>query len=318
MAAASHSLPIELLSSAPSIFINRNSIFNHSQDRAITITIIVSVTLSKSSQLPFVHEHQQHSSIVIISSFTRYFSRSQQIATSIGAPLWRLFGGASYTITTDITIPICSPDEAAKLASKYLGKNLNADIDVLKAIRVAHRECSFILDANEGYTSSEAIEVLDKLHEMGVTRILFEQPVHRDDWEGLAADESCRSLVDVEKIIEGNLADVINIKLAKIGVLGALEIIELARKSGLDLIIGGMVETRLAMGFSGHLSAGLWCFKFIDLDMPLLLSEDPVVEGIETVIYAEHYHFVATSGAVYKLTNARGHGGFLHWDSIAW
>ncbi|MCL7039914.1 hypothetical protein MKW94_017394, partial [Papaver nudicaule] len=120
-----------------------------------------------------------------------------------------------------------------------VGKNLNADIEVLKAIRVAHPECSFMLDANDGYTSSEAIKVLDRLHEMGVT-ILFEQPVHRDDWESLghvtqvakqkygisvAADESCRSLSDVEKIIEGNLVDVINIKLAKIGVLGALEII---------------------------------------------------------------------------------------------
>ncbi|KAI3900524.1 hypothetical protein MKW92_010406, partial [Papaver armeniacum] len=238
------------------------------------------------------------------------------VATSIGAPLWRLFGGASDTITTDITIPICSPDEAAKLASKYckqgfstlklkVGKNLNADIEVLKAIRVAHPECSFILDANEGYTSYEAIKVLDKLHEMGVTPILFEQPVHRDDWEGLGHVTQLRSLVDVEKIIEGNLADVINIKLAKIGVLGALEIIELARKSGLDLMIGGMVETRLAMGFSGHLAAGLGCFKFIDLDTPLLLSEDPVAEGYEV------------SGAVYKFTNARGHGGFLHWDSIA-
>lgn len=111
---------------------------------------------------------------------------------------------------------------------------------------------------------------------MGVTPVLFEQPVHRDDWQGLghvtriakdkfgvsvAADESCRSLDDVIKIVEGNLANVINIKLAKSGVLGALEIIDMARKSGLDLMIGGMVETRLAMGFAGHLAAGLGCFK---------------------------------------------------------
>lgn len=114
------------------------------------------------------------------------------------------------------------------------------------------------------------------LLEMGVTPVLFEQPVHRDDWEGLvhvshiakdkfgvsvAADESCRSLDDVKKIVKGNLADVINIKLAKVGVLGALEIIEVVRASGLNLMIGGMVETRLAMGFAGHLSAGLGCFK---------------------------------------------------------
>ncbi|OAY59226.1 L-Ala-D/L-amino acid epimerase isoform X2 [Manihot esculenta] len=251
-------------------------------------------------------------------------------ANSIGIPLWRLFGGVSDSITTDITIPIVSPAEAAELASKYrkqgfktlklkVGKNLNVDIEVLQAIRVAHPECCFILDANEGYKPKEAVEVLERLHEMQVTPILFEQPVHRDDWEGLghvtniakskykvsvAADESCRSLADVRRIAEGNLADVINIKLAKVGVVGALEIIEVARASGLDLMIGGMVETRLAMGFAGHLAAGLGCFKFIDLDTPLLLSEDPVLGGYEVL------------GAVYKFTNARGHAGFLHWDNI--
>jgi len=113
---------------------------------------------------------------------------------------------------------------------------------------------------------------------MGLTPILFEQPVHRDDWDGLryvsniarerygvsvAADESCRSIVDIYKIVEGNVLDVINIKLAKVGVMGALEIIEKAKAAGLDLMIGGMVETRLAMGFAGQLAAGLGCFKYV-------------------------------------------------------
>ena len=113
---------------------------------------------------------------------------------------------------------------------------------------------------------------------MGVTPVLFEQPVHRDDWEGLgrvshfaknkyevsvAADESCRGLADVKKLVQGELADVVNIKLAKVGVLGALEIIEVAKASGLNLMIGGMVETRLAMGFAGHLAAGLGCFQSV-------------------------------------------------------
>lgn len=116
----------------------------------------------------------------------------------------------------------------------------------------------------------------DLFAEMELTPVLFEQPVHRDDWEGLglvtkiakdkygvsvAADESCRGLADVRKIAKENLADVINIKLAKVGVLGALDIIEFARLSELGLMIGGMVETKLAMGFAGHLAAGLGCFK---------------------------------------------------------
>ncbi|XP_074376991.1 L-Ala-D/L-amino acid epimerase-like [Apium graveolens] len=200
-----------------------------------------------------------------------------------------------------------------------VGKYLNGDIEVLQAIRAAHPDCLFILDANEGYTSAEAIQVLEMLHVIKLSPVLFEQPVHKDDWEGLghvtriakekygvsvAADESCRSLADVKKIVEGNLADVINIKLAKLGVLGALQIIELARASGLHLMIGGMVETRIAMGFAGHLAVGLGCFKFIDLDAPHHLSEDPVVEGCEV------------SGPTYTFTNARGSSAFLHWDNI--
>uniref|UniRef100_A0A161Y0G2 Mandelate racemase/muconate lactonizing enzyme C-terminal domain-containing protein n=1 Tax=Daucus carota subsp. sativus TaxID=79200 RepID=A0A161Y0G2_DAUCS len=229
------------------------------------------------------------------------------VSYSVGKPLWRLFGGVSNTITTDMTIPIVSSVEAAQLASQFrekgfktlklkVGKNLKADIEVLQAIRAAHPDCAFILDANEGYTSTEAIQVLETLHEMKLTPALFEQPVHKDDWEGLgrvtkiakekygvsiAADESCRGLADLKKIVEENLADVINIKLAKLGVLGALEVIELALASGLHLMIGGMVETRIAMGFAGNLAAGLGCFKFIDLDAPHHLSEDPVVKGCE-------------------------------------
>ncbi|GAB4845248.1 hypothetical protein Ancab_038658 [Ancistrocladus abbreviatus] len=253
------------------------------------------------------------------------------VANSIRVPLWRLFGGVVNAITTDITIPIVSAHDAVILASKYrkqgfktlklkVGKNLTADIQVLQAIQVAYPGCQFILDANEGYTPDEALEVLQKLHEGGITPVLFEQPVRRDDWEGLghvshvarnkygvpvAADESCRCVGDANKIARDNLADVINIKLAKSGVLGALEIIEVARDSGLNLMIGGMVETRLAMGFAGHLAAGMGCFKFVDLDTPLLLAEDPVFEGYEVF------------GAVYKFSNTRrGHGGFLHWDNI--
>lgn len=68
-----------------------------------------------------------------------------------------------------------SPSQAAQLASNYgkngfktlklkVGKNLKGDIEVLQAIRAAHPDCLFVLDANEGYTSTEAIQVLETLH----------------------------------------------------------------------------------------------------------------------------------------------------------
>ncbi|XP_061952938.1 L-Ala-D/L-amino acid epimerase-like isoform X1 [Populus nigra] len=198
------------------------------------------------------------------------------VAKSNGVPLWGFFGAASDSITTEITIPIVSPAEAAELRIGFKvpktriqnfkvegGKETEGGRRGSSSYSV-HPDCLFILDANEGYKPEEAIEVFEKLH------------IHRDDWEGLghvthiakgkygvsvAADESCHSLVDAKRIITGNLADVINIKLAKVGIVGGLEIIEEARTSGLDPMIAGMVETRLAMGFTGHLAAGFGCFK---------------------------------------------------------
>ncbi|XP_057993499.1 L-Ala-D/L-amino acid epimerase-like isoform X2 [Hevea brasiliensis] len=250
------------------------------------------------------------------------------VANSIGVPLWRLFGGVSNTLTTAITLSNVFPAEASELASKYcqlgfktlklkIGKNIKAEIEILQSIQAAHPNCSLILDANEEYTYREALEVLQKLHDSGITPTLLEQPVHRDDWKGLgefcnfargkygisvAVDESCQSSIDVQTVIKGNFADVINIKLAKFGVMGTLEIIELARNSGLNLMISSTVETRLATGFAAHLAAGLGFFKFVGLDMPFLLSEDPVICGYEAC------------GPVYKFLNARGQGGFLKWD----
>ncbi|KAA3474568.1 L-Ala-D/L-amino acid epimerase-like [Gossypium australe] len=97
------------------------------------------------------------------------------VANSIDVPLWRLFGGVSDSLSTAATIPTTSSAKAFDLAAKYcklgfktleikLGRNLNADIEVLQAVRTAHPHCLFILDANEGYTSKEAIEVLHKLN----------------------------------------------------------------------------------------------------------------------------------------------------------
>ncbi|XP_017605868.2 L-Ala-D/L-amino acid epimerase-like [Gossypium arboreum] len=254
------------------------------------------------------------------------------VANSIDVPLWRLFGGVSDSLSTAATIPTTSLAKAFDLAAKYcklgfktleikLGRNVNADIEVLQAVRAAHPHCLFILDANEGYTSKEAIEVLHKLNEKGVIPTVFEQPVHRDDWRGLgdvsnvarhkygvsvAADESCRDLMDIQKLMEENLVDVINIKLSKFGVLGILEIVEMVKKSGLELMIDSVAETRLATGVAGHLAAGLGCFRYVNISAPSLLSEDPVVGGYEV------------AGSKYKFVNSRGQGGFLKWDVFSW
>ncbi|KAG5229884.1 L-Ala-D/L-amino acid epimerase [Salix suchowensis] len=103
----------------------------------------------------------------------------------------------------------------------------------------------------------EAIEILEKLH--GNYLVI-------DEWEGLGhVTHIEKGKHGVSVAADKSFHNVINIKLAKVGVVGGLEIIEAARTSGLDMMI----------------AAGFGCFKYIDLDTPLLLSKDPVLEGYE-------------------------------------
>ncbi len=246
---------------------------------------------------------------------------------TLDVPLYRIFGGAGDRVVTDITIPICEPDEARRLAAGYsergfaviktkVGLDLDADIERLLAIRDGHRACELVIDANEGYSATQALEMLAALRSAGVEPALFEQPVARDDWEGLgrvskdggvavAADESCRTPGDALRIAREQLAPVLNIKLAKAGVVAAIEIAAIARAAGLGLMIGGMVETRLAMGFAAHFAAGTGGFQWIDLDTPLLMAADPVQGGY------------AVDGATYHLGDIRaGHGGTLDASTL--
>jgi L-alanine-DL-glutamate epimerase-like enolase superfamily enzyme len=237
-------------------------------------------------------------------------------------PLYTWFGNSGDRIRTDITIPICPPSPAQALATQYAAQGFNViktkvgtavadDLERLRAIRKGHPTCILVIDANEGFSTDDALAFLRELRGAGIVPGLFEQPVARDNVEGMqrltreagvpiAADESCRSSADAKRIARDRLAHVINVKLVKCGVAESLAVADLARSKGMGMMIGGMVESRIAIGFSAHFAAGLGGFEWIDLDTPLLLAKDPVRGG-----------YVA-SGPEYDLSGIRsGHGGWI-------
>ncbi len=242
-------------------------------------------------------------------------------ARAAGMPLHAWFGGAGDRLTTDITIPICAPARAAELAAGYrlegyatlktkIGVNPDDDLARVLAVATASPGARLVLDANGGYDADTALAIVVQLRNFGVVPALLEQPVAREDWDGLgrvareagvpvAADESCRDLDDLRRIAAGRLAQVVNVKLAKSGVAGALDLVALALRKGLGLMIGGMVETRIAMGVAAHFAAGLGAFEWVDLDTPMLLAADPVSGGYRQ------------SGPVLDLGRGTGHGGSL-------
>jgi L-Ala-D/L-Glu epimerase len=219
-----------------------------------------------------------------------------------GVPLWEFWGGADVREReTDITIPIAEFDRTIVLARGWYGRgfrlfkmkvgiDVDHDIRRLEAVHRSFSDIAFIVDANQGFQYEQCRFLVKEVTRFGGKIVLLEQPVRREEVETLAAlrretgvpvaaDESVRTLQDAKVVLEKGAADFINIKIMKSGVMDAMEIAAFARGAGLGLMIGGMVETRIAMGCSFALVLGTGGFEYLDLDTPLLLAADPVKGG---------------------------------------
>ena len=243
-----------------------------------------------------------------------YFSQNTVIAgmemalldaltRSYGMPLYVFFGGASSAIETDYSIPMVTPEHGYELAKgaaargiRHLkvkvGGDIREDVARVEAIREGAPGLGLTLDANQGYTASEALLCLEALDDRDIRPLMMEQPVHKEDYEGLryvtqhtsvpiAADESAYSAANVARLIAMGACNVVNIKLMKCGFVGALDIAAVCRANHIELMIGAMMESRLAISAAAHFVAGLGGFRYIDLDTPMLLADDPFVGGYE-------------------------------------
>ncbi|MEA1886554.1 MAG: dipeptide epimerase [Bacteroidota bacterium] len=219
-------------------------------------------------------------------------------------PLWSLWcREPRQGLTTDATIPILSYDKSMELAGSWhargfrtlkikVGIDSESESRLISDINRRYPGVSFIIDANMAFQPDEAIGFINDLARKGIPVLLFEQPNDRFDLEGMkkikdatnvpvAADEAVFTRQDAERVASMEAADVINLKIMKSGVLETLEIIKVAVAAGVDLMIGGMVETRLAMGCSLAIAQSFPAIKYLDLDTPLLMSEDPIVGGVQ-------------------------------------
>ncbi len=230
-------------------------------------------------------------------------------------PLWRAFGNRPRVLTTDMTVVLGDVPEAEIAVREILrrgirsfkvkiGRDFDRDLRRVAAVARIAGKCPLYLDANQGFTAAQTLKFLKELTWLKIKPALVEQPVPKEDWEGLAkvtreskvlvcADESVSSLQDAKRLIQTKAAGAINVKFTKTGILEAYEIARLAKKHGIKLMIGTMIETPLAVTAAAHLAAGFGGFDFIDLDAPFFMKEN-VTRG----------NFVTRSG-VYDLRKVR-------------
>jgi L-alanine-DL-glutamate epimerase-like enolase superfamily enzyme len=209
------------------------------------------------------------------------------VGKRLGVPVWKLWGlDPAKAPATSFTIGIDEPDvikqkvkEAAQYPILKVKVGTADDRKILSAVREA-TDKKIRVDANCGWTATQAIASLPMLKEFGVE--LIEQPLPPDDIEGLArvrkasdmpiiADESCRTAADIPRLV--GAVDGINIKLAKCGSLReALRMIAVARAHHMMVMVGCMIETSIGITAAAHFTPLL---DVVDLDGAALLKKDP-------------------------------------------
>jgi len=198
---------------------------------------------------------------------------------------WQLAGLANpRPLTTSITLGIDTDEAVAAGARRYAGWPLikvkvdgERHLDAIRLVRAACPAAGLIVDPNQAWTCDLLNRLTPELKSLGV--VLIEQPVPRGADETLrgyggsirlAADESVADRAGLARVMD--LYQVVNVKLDKTG--GLTEALALARKAralGLQVMVGCMAGTSLAMApgmVVGQLA------EYVDLDGPLLHSED--------------------------------------------
>jgi len=221
-----------------------------------------------------------------------------------GLPLYAFLGGTRKSIVSDLTIGIDTPESMAKQAISFvengvstikvkLGKKPSDDIERIKAIRNAiGYNTNIRIDANQGWAYDDATTALTAL---GAYQLEFcEQPMRTYNDEllpalckispiKLMADESVYTHHDAERIIRNKACHYINIKFAKSGgIAEATRINEVAEKNNIACMMGGMLESRLALTAKVHFAMSKKNIVFYDLDTCLLGHKvDPVIRGVQ-------------------------------------
>jgi L-alanine-DL-glutamate epimerase-like enolase superfamily enzyme len=205
----------------------------------------------------------------------------------LGVPLYQLLGlNPAKTPKTSFTLGIATPAEMQRKALQArdypilkVKVGTRSDLENIKAIREVS-DAVIRVDANAGWTAKEAIRMIEALEPYQIEFV--EQPVPAHDLEGLRlirenvslpifADESCITVEDIPRV--AGCVDGINIKLMKTGGLRhALKMIHVARAHHLQIMLGCMIESSIAITAAAHLSP---LVDYADLDGNLLIDSDP-------------------------------------------
>ncbi|MCJ8165358.1 dipeptide epimerase [Pontibacter sp. E15-1] len=248
--------------------------------------------------LQLLQEHPPVNALrfAIESAYLHYFCQHKGIAVHqlLGQP-------APGPQATCYSLPIMEAGQVqAFMQAHNLGRfrslkvkvNQEQGLDLVQEV-LRTTSASVVIDGNESWQTPD--DLITFLHALDASRVLFvEQPMPASHAAAyahikesspipLVADESVTDMADFELL--RNEFHGINIKLMKAGgYLNAVRLLKEARKHGMMVMLGCMVETSLGIWSAMQLSGA---FDFADLDGFLIVENEPfqLVQEQEGMIY---------------------------------
>lgn len=206
-----------------------------------------------------------------------YIRRNKMCLACVNCALWDLYaktnrisltkalGGTKKKVKVGVSIGIQdNPKKLVETVGNYLEQGYHrikmkikpgADYEYIKEVREHYPDAMLMADANSAYRLKD-LPMLKKLDDLNL--IMIEQPLEPGDLidhatlqsqlkTAICLDESITSLDDAKKMVQLGSGRIINIKVARVGGLGAAKKIQkYARENGIDCWCGGMLDSGVA------------------------------------------------------------------------
>lgn len=224
------------------------------------------------------------------------------VAKTAGKPLVEMLGRKHTGFPTSITIGIKKLEETLEEAKKNVsdgfkviklktGLEVEKDIEVFRKLReTVGKDIKIRVDANQGYTVPELQQFIKGTQDWEVEFI--EQPFPPGHLEQMlemsadirkicAADEDLHDWRDAAALTTNqNYYGIFNIKLMKTGgILGGLQIADIAQSNGIDLMWGCNDESIVSISAALHAALASPATRYLDLDGSFDIAIDLVKGG---------------------------------------